>query len=153
MTGGWSGIDRGIARAPAEEEVGLAIASRNPDPATIEDMRSLGIRCMAIRANVSRKADVVRMVAEAINDLGGRVDLFVSNAAWVWHRPLTKIDGRSWHATIDTNLSACLSACREACRHMVERRAGSIVIVGSTSRFTISCRETAYWISKMGFAL
>jgi len=152
VTGGASGIGRGISRALAEEGVDLAIASRSPDPAAIDEMRGLGVRCITVKADVSREADVVRMVAEAVAGLG-RLDLFVNDAAWAWHQPFTEIDARSWQSTIDTNLSACVFACREVCRHMVPRRAGSILVVGSTSRFTICYRETSYRISKAGLRI
>jgi NAD(P)-dependent dehydrogenase (short-subunit alcohol dehydrogenase family) len=152
VTGGGSGIGRGIARALAEEGVDLAIASRNPDPAAIDEMRGLGVRCIPISADVSREPDVVRMVAEAVAGLG-TLDLFVNDAAWAWHQPITRIDARSWQSTIDTNLSACVYACREVCRHMVPRRSGSILVVGSTSRFTICYREASYRISKAGLRI
>ncbi len=149
VTGGSSGIGRGIALALADEGVDVAVASRAPDPAALDEIRSRGVRCLRIQADVSREDETVRMVREAIDGLG-RIDLYVNNAAWAWHQPFTRIDSRSWYATIDTNLSACVWACREVCRHMIGRRRGSILIVGSTSRFTISYRETAYRVSKTG---
>jgi NAD(P)-dependent dehydrogenase (short-subunit alcohol dehydrogenase family) len=74
----------------------------------------------------------------------------VNNAAWAWHQPITRVDAQSWYATIDTNLSSCLFACREVCRHMVDRKRGSILVIGSTSRLMVSYREAAYRISKTG---
>ncbi len=149
VTGGSSGIGKGIALALAEEGVDLAIASRAPDPAALEEIRGRGVRCLRIEADVSREADAVRMVRQAVEGLG-RLDLYVNNAAWAWHQPFTRIDTESWRRTIDTNLSACLWGCREACRHMIPRRQGSILVVGSTSRLMVSYRETAYRISKTG---
>ncbi len=149
ITGGASGIGRGIATVLAEEDVALAIASRNPDPAVIEELAEKGIRCVRIQADVSQEDQVQAMVAQAINELG-HLDFYVNNAAWAWHQPVTKIDSESWYNTINTNLSACVWACREVCRHMIERGGGSIVIIGSTACYTLSYRETAYRISKMG---
>lgn len=149
VTGGSSGIGKGIALALAEEGVDLAIASRDPDDAALEEIRAKGVRCFRIAADVSKEDEVVRMVAEAIEGLGG-LDLFVNNAAWAWHQAITKIDSPSWYATINTNLSACIWASREICRHMISRGKGSILIIGSTSRLTPSFREAAYRISKTG---
>jgi NAD(P)-dependent dehydrogenase (short-subunit alcohol dehydrogenase family) len=149
VTGGSSGIGLGIALALAEEGVDLAIASRSPDASALDALRARGVRCLRIEADVSREEDTVRMVSEAIEGLG-RLDLYVNNAAWAWHQPITKIDSRAWYSTIDTNLSACLWACREVCRHMVARRQGGILVVGSTSRLMVSYREIAYRISKTG---
>ncbi len=152
ITGGSSGIGRGIALALAEEGVDLAIASRDPDPAAIADLQARGVRCMAIRADVSVEAEVVAMVATAIAQLG-HLDLYVNNAAWTWHQPVTQIDSESWFRTLNTNLSACMWACREVGRQMIARRTGSILIVGSTVRFNPSYRETAYRVSKEGLRM
>ena len=149
VTGGSSGIGKGIALALADEGVDLAIASRDPDAAALLEIRGKGVRCIRIAADVSRESEVVRMVREAVEGLGS-LDLFVNNAAWAWHQPVTKIDSRSWYATIDTNLSACIWASREVCRHMISRRRGSILVIGSASRLTPSYREAAYRISKTG---
>ncbi len=152
VTGGASGIGRGIALTLAEEGVNLAIASRNPDSAVIAEIEAMGVRCVRIAADVSQESEVVRMVDEAITSLG-HLDYYVNNAAWTWHQPITRLDAASWHKTIDTNLSAAVFACREVCHHMVARRSGSVVIIGSTARFFPSYRETAYRISKMGLRM
>lgn len=147
ITGGASGIGLGIATVLAEEGVDLAIASRNPDAAVIEELKQKAIRCVAIQADVSQEPQVEAMVAKAISELG-HLDFYINNAAWTWHQPITKIDSESWYKTINTNLSACVWACREVCRHMIARGGGSIVIIGSTARLTTSYREAAYRISK-----
>ena len=63
ITGGSSGIGRGIAAALAEEGVNLAIASRNPDLAAIAEVEALGVKCVRIAADVSQETEVERMVA------------------------------------------------------------------------------------------
>ena len=152
ITGGASGIGRGIALVLAEEGVDLAVASRNPDPAVIAEIESKGVKCVRISADVSQEAEVVHMVEQAIEALG-QIDCFVNNAAWTWHQPITRIDAESWHRTINTNLSSAVFASREVCKHMIARRSGSIVIIGSTVRFFPSYRETSYRISKMGLKM
>ena len=72
----------------AEEGVHLAIASRNPDPAVLGELRAKGVECLRIEADVSQEEDVVRMVAEAVAGLG-HLDFYVNNAAWTWHQPIT----------------------------------------------------------------
>jgi glucose 1-dehydrogenase len=89
------------------------------------------------------------MVAQAI-EVFGHIDLYVNNAAGTWHQPITQITTEAWLNTLNTNLSACLWACREVCRHMVARRQGSILIVGSTAQYNQAYREAAYHITKTG---
>jgi len=149
ITGGATGIGLAIAEALAQEGVNLAIASRDPDPQGIEQLRSTGVKVVPLRVDVTREDQVVTMVASAI-DAFGRLDLYVNNAAGAWHQPITKLDTASWHKTIDTNLTSCVLACREVARHMIPRKCGSILIIGSTSMFTMAYEELAYRVSKTG---
>ncbi len=149
ITGGTSGIGLGIAQALADEGVDLAVASRNPDPAAVENLRGRGARVVPIPTDVSREEQVKQMVATAVKAFG-HLDLYINNAAWAWHEPITRIETDAWMNTIHTNLSACLWACREVARHMIPRKQGSILIIGSTAMFTVQYRETAYRISKTG---
>ena len=149
ITGGSSGIGLGIAKVLAKEGVNLAIASRNPDPKAIEELKAIGVDVVAVSADVSKEENAVRMVEEAIEKLG-HLDFYVNNAAWTWHEPITKLCSESWYSTINTNLSGAVFACRTAARHMVQRGQGSFVIISSTSKFTPGYTETAYRCSKMG---
>lgn len=149
ITGGSSGIGQGIATVLADEGVNLAIASRNPDPDVIRQLRAKGGQCLRIGADVSREEEVQRMVAEAIAGLG-KLDYYVNNAAWTWHEPVSKITSEAWYSTLNTNLSAAMWACREVAKHMIARRCGNIVIIGSTICCFPVFGQTAYRISKMG---
>jgi len=149
ITGGASGIGLGIAQVLAAEGVNLAIASRTPDATVIDALRVPRVQCVAIPTDVSQEAQVVAMVEQAIAALG-HLDFYINNAAWTWHQPITQIDAAAWSNTLNTNLAACVWACREVSRQMIARRQGSIVIIGSTARFTVSYREALYRMSKVG---
>ena len=149
VTGGGSGIGRGIALALAAEGVDVAIVSRNPDPDTIQAIEAYGVRALRLVADVSEEDQAVAMIRQTI-DAFGHLDLYVNNAAWAWHQPVTQITSEAWFATINTNLSACMWACREVCKHMVQRGQGAILIVGSTAQFNRGYGEAAYHISKTG---
>src|SRR5512136_2898099 len=118
ITGGASGIGLGIARVLAGEGVNLAIASRNPDPEVITELKRTGVKVEAISADVSREEQAVGMVEEAVKRFG-ELDFFVHNAAWTWHQPVTRIESQAWFDTINTNLSAAMWACRSAAKHMI----------------------------------
>ena len=132
ITGGGTGIGRAIALALAAEGVDVAIASRNPPEQTAREITALGSSGICIRADVSAETGAVGMVREAIERLGG-LDIYVNNAAWAWHEPVTKVTSKGWYTTINTNLSACVWACREISKHMIAQAGGSILIVGSTA--------------------
>jgi 3-oxoacyl-[acyl-carrier protein] reductase len=149
ITGGASGIGLGIATVLAREGANLAIASRNPDQTAIAALRSYGVRVLDIKADVSKEDQVERMVRTAIEELGG-LDAYVNNAAWTWHQPATKVTTEFLENTMRTNLYACIWSCREVARHMISRRQGSIVIIGSTAAYTPQATETSYRVSKVG---
>ena len=149
ITGGGTGIGRAIALALASEGADVAIASRNPSEKTLQEITALGRGAACIKADVSREANVVRMVEETIERLGG-LDIYVNNAAAAWHEPVTKVTSEGWHNTINTNLSSCVWACREISKHMIAQGGGNILIVGSTASTCPQPTETSYRVSKSG---
>jgi glucose 1-dehydrogenase len=149
ITGGSSGIGLGIAKSLAEEGVNLAIASRNPTPEAIEQLRGHGVDVLPVQADVSQEEQVVKMVDTTLAHFG-HLDHYVNNAAWEWHEPVTRITTEGWMNTINTNLSACVWACREVSRHMIAHRQGSILIIGSTASKHPLYKEASYRVSKTG---
>ena len=149
ITGGATGIGRGIALALAAEGVDIAIASRNPAAKTVEAIGAHGVRALRLVADVGHEDQVVRMVQETIDGLGG-LDLYVNNVAAHWDEPVTKVTGNGWLNSINTNLSACVYACREVSRHFIAQGTGSILIVGSTAAHAPLATETGYRVSKAG---
>jgi len=149
ITGGASGIGFGIAKTLAEEGVNLAVASRNPAPEAVEELKDRGVDAVAFSADVSKEDQIVEMVEKAISHFG-QLDLFVNNAAWTWHESITKLTAEAWWSTLQTNVAACVFACREVSRHMIPRQQGSILIIGSTAMFNPLYNETSYRVSKMG---
>lgn len=149
ITGGSSGIGLGIATVLAQEGVNLAIASRNPDPKAIKQLRALGTGVEPVKADVSQEEQAVGMVEEAIEKLG-HLDFYINNAAWTWHEPITRLQTESWNSTLNTNLFGAMWASRTAANHMTRRGQGAMVIISSTSKFTPGYTETAYRVSKFG---
>lgn len=147
VTGGATGIGFGIAHALAMEGVNLAIASLDLDAANIAALCETGVKVVPIHCDVRREEEVIAMVENAIS-LFGHVDLYVNNVAWAWHQPVTKIDTESLLNTLQTNLFACLWACREVSKHMIARKSGSILIIGSTAMLNPLFQESSYRISK-----
>ncbi len=149
ITGGGDGIGLGIALALAAEGVHVAIASRSEHPESLDRIKAHGVDAIWIPADVSREDDIIRMVAQACDRLGG-LDLYVNNAAGTWHEPITRLTSEAWRRTLDTNLTACAFACREVGRRFVAQRGGSILIIGSVASHTVLYQEAAYRVSKTG---
>lgn len=149
VTGGGRGIGRAIALALAREGAHVAIASRNPEVETLQEIEALGVKALRLCVDVSDEQQVIGMVRQTIETFG-HLDMFVNNAGHHWHEPVTKITTENWVKTINTNLSACVWTCREVAKHMVARRQGSILIVASTIQFNPGYKESSYRVSKVG---
>ncbi len=149
ITGGTSGIGLGIARALAGEGVRLILAACDEHPEDLRSLRAAGAEACFLPVDLSTEAAAMDMARQALGHWGG-LDLFVNNAARAFHEPVTGLSRQAFEATLNTNLAPCLWAGREIARHMVSRRSGSILIVGSTVEVVPAYREAAYRISKTG---
>lgn len=147
ITGGSTGIGRGIALALAQEGANVAIASRNPDTRIKGEIEGLGRSCLLIQADISQEAQIIRMFNETVAGLGG-LDFYVNNAAAHWDEWSLQLTSEAWMNSIQTNLTSCALGCREAGRRFITQGHGSILIIGSTARYASAHKEIAYRVTK-----
>ncbi len=152
VTGGQRGIGFTIAHALAAEGAKVAIVDIDPDPPSLEKLKSISKDVIAVTGDVSDEHAATAMMRQLMDQLGG-VDIFVNNAAIARHEAVTQITRDAFYKTIDTNLAACVWACREIVKPMIAQRSGSILITGSTVRVCPAYREASYRISKMGLKM
>lgn len=140
VTGAGSGLGRGMAQALAEAGARVACVGRRR-PALEETVRRIagaGGDAVAIVADVTRLADIERVVQEAAR-WGGGLHVVVNNAGV--DRPMASVDVPEavWDEILATNLKAPFFISREAARIMRRQRYGRIINVGSlTSQIGIS---------------
>ena len=147
ITGGASGIGRAIALALAAEGVDVAIADRKGLAPVVAEISAAGVRGYGIEVDVSREEDIVRMVREAADALGG-LHLYVNNAAGTWHESVTRVSREAFEKTMATNIAASVYATREVARRFIAQRNGTILAVCSTATVSAQPRETSYRASK-----
>lgn len=102
---------------------------------TVEALRRHGIETAVVVADVTEREGVRHLVDETL-ERWGSLDVLVNSAGGVKgpiNNPLLDIDDDQWRVTMDVNLTSAFLCIQEAARIMVERKAGSIVTVGSTS--------------------
>src|SRR5262245_66443927 len=82
VTGGGTGICRGIALALAGAGCDVAITSRREEHLlpTVDDIRNEGVRSLAVASDVRKPADVEAVIARTV-DTFGRLDVLVNGAA------------------------------------------------------------------------
>jgi enoyl-[acyl-carrier protein] reductase III len=131
ITGGSRGIGRAIALGLAENGVDIVVnyvRHRKDAEATVAAIEEKGVRCLAVKANVAREADVDRMFEE-IGKTYDRLDILVSNAASGVLKPVMELTPRHWDWAMDINARALLSLSQHAVRMMTE--GGRIMAVSS----------------------
>lgn len=147
VTGGTSGIGRGVARVLSSAGAKVAITGR--DDGRLRDVaRELGV--LAIKANVANEADVERTYSEVLGAFG-HLDVLVNNAGAGAFAPLVDMTKNDFESIIDTNVTGAMLMARAAARHFVKRRSGNIINIGSTAALRGAANGTAYYASK--FAL
>lgn len=153
ITGGRRGVGRALALAFAKAGADVAICSRSDESSELEavagEIEKLGQRALAIRTDVSRKADVESMAEKTVAELGG-IDILINNAAIFRVSPALETEEDMWDEIIDINLKGCYLCCRAVGRLMVERKKGNIINIASIGGLKAWPNEIAYGVSKAG---
>ena len=132
VTGSASGIGRQTASRLAER--GAAVVVNDVDAtkleSTIAEFKKNGWQAIAVSADISKKADVDRMVQETIAAFG-RIDILVNNAGLERAGPLRKLSEADWDVTVDVNLKGAFLCSQGVHGHMVEKKYGRIINISS----------------------
>ncbi len=151
ITGAGSGQGRAAALRFAREGARVAVDDVDTAAAveTVSMVEEAGGEALAVTADVSRREDCDRMVAETV-DRFGRLDVLYGNAAVQMSGRLVDCTEEEWDRTFATNLSAIFWSCRAAIPHMLAGGRGSIVNTASTLGLIGSEGYAAYGAAKAG---
>ncbi len=153
VTGASSGIGRAIAERFAAEGAHVGV-NYQPGGSGEEQARAivagLSTEGLAVAADVSRRADVERMVAEVVGKFG-RIDIAVCNAGIEIKRPFLETTDEEWERVIGVNLYGAFVVSQAAARRMVEQGGGGKLIYTSSVHEDIPFPGyTSYCASKGG---
>ncbi len=156
VTGGRRGIGRAIALAMAEAGADVALCDRVTDDgelaAVAEEIQRLGRRALAVKADVTRKADVDNLVQVVMGEFG-TIDILVNNVAMNIMAPLLELGEDGWDKVINTDLKGYYLCCQAAGRKMVDRKGGRIINIASTAAMKAAPGMGAYCIAKAGVVM
>ena len=134
ITGASRGLGQQFARALAGSGADLAITSRtlaSLEPFAAE-MRALGRRVACLELNVREQPSIENAVAAAIGELG-QIDTLINNAGCNIRKPALDVTWDDWNTILDTNLRGIFFVAQAVARHMIERKYGRIVNIGSVT--------------------
>jgi len=134
VTGATRGLGRAFARALAEAGADIVAVGRDERAAAeVErELADIGRRSQTVIADVTSRSEVERVLAAAVDQFGA-VDVLVNNAGTCVHRPALEVTDEEWRRVLDVNLDALWFGCQVFGGHMVDRKRGSIVNIGSIS--------------------
>ena len=149
VTGAGRGIGRAIALALARDgcQVGIADILPGSAAAAAADVETLGVKGLALPVDLTSRAEVERMVEEALAQFG-RIDILVNNAGWDRMGLFLDTDEITWDRIIAVNLKAMLYVCKAVLPQMVARGAGKVVNVASDAGRVGSSGEAVYSATK-----
>jgi NAD(P)-dependent dehydrogenase (short-subunit alcohol dehydrogenase family) len=135
ITGGAKGIGRGIALKFASEGCAVVVNARHIEAAreVAREIKALGRKSIAIKADVSRADEVNAMVARAVEEFG-KIDILVNNAGGTGLAKDSAIEDTSekdWDRIVDINLKGQFLCCRAVVPYMKKARYGKIVNLSS----------------------
>jgi short-subunit dehydrogenase len=150
VTGGGTGIGRGIALALARRGVAVALLGRRPAPLALVagEIAAAGGRGVPVRADLARSEERVRAWHEARQALGP-LDILVHNGGVFAGGALESLSSAELEEAVGTNLTAGVDLVRLALSDLRARR-GSIALVGSSASTIPLPYATLYSAGKAG---
>jgi 2-hydroxycyclohexanecarboxyl-CoA dehydrogenase len=125
-----TGVGGATARRFAAEGAKVAVCDRDLAGAerTVAAITAAGGQALAVRCDITVRAEVDAGVAQVVQTLGP-IDVLVNNAGWDIFAPFLKTTPDQWERLIAINLTGALHMHHAVLPGMVERRAGRVVNV------------------------
>ncbi len=152
VTGASLGIGRAIAEAFSKAGVDVAVNYFRHQAEAEEvcvRLRRAGRRALAVRADVSKSAEVARLVKTVEEGLGP-IDILVNNSGITRPQPLEEIREEDWDELIDVNLKSAFLVTQQVAPGMRARRWGRIINISSVAAHTGGVVGPHYAASKAG---
>lgn len=134
VTGSGRGIGKAIALRLAREGADVVVCDYSSEniEAVAREIAELGRGSLAVKADVSNKQDVERMVATVIGRFK-RIDILVNNAGIILRAPLLEMAEGDWDRVIAVNLKGPFLCTQAVARHMVQQKYGRIINMSSSA--------------------
>lgn len=153
VTGGSRGLGNGIAEgfmAHGIETVLMATTTKLP--AIAKEYCERGWKCHAIMVDLSNADARERAFAEAMECLGGRLDVLVNSAGVQRRHKAEEFPMEDWELVLEVNLTATFSLCQLAALEMMKTGGGKIINIASMLSYFGGFTVPAYAASKGGVA-
>lgn len=149
VIGGTSGIGLALSRGLAQAGANVVPTGRREAHvrAAVAAVEALGSRSLAATCDVTDNSNLENFLQGVCRTFGS-VEILVNCAGRTKRTPTLDVPEADWDAILETNLTGTFRACRVFGRHMIERRYGRIINIGSLSSFVGLYEVAAYSASK-----
>jgi len=134
VTGAGQGIGKACALKLAEAGANVVVADINAK--TAEDVASaikaMGVKSLAVTADLGSVADINRMIAEAVKTFG-RIDTLVNNAGVTRRAYIMDLTEEDWDRMHRINAKGVFFCLQAAAREMIPRKSGRIINIASVA--------------------
>lgn len=151
VTGASRGIGLAIAKRIALMGGRVSLCARNAkqlESAAI-DCKSKGMEAIAVPADVTRPAEIDKLVQTTERQLGP-VEILVNNAGIGHFGPIQDADESNWDRVLDTNLKAVFLLSRAVAAGMIRMKTGQIINIASLAGKNVFAGGSIYCASKWG---
>lgn len=132
VTGASSGLGLQMANGFAKQGADLVIMARRVEKLekVAEGIRALGVKCLAIKCDVTNTEEVNKAAEEAIK-FYGKVDVLVNNAGSSKNAGVIEMTDEEWNFTMQADLTSVFKVTRAFSKHMAEKGYGRIINIAS----------------------
>jgi len=152
VTGAAKRVGRSIALRLAAEGADVVVnyaTSKAEAEGVVREIQASGRRAIAAEANVSRRADVQKLVA-AVDKEFGRLDILVNNAGMFFAAKFEELTDEQWDRIMNTNLKSQFLCAQAAAPIMKRQGRGRIINLTSLGGILAWPAYTHYCVSKAG---
>lgn len=152
VTGSSRGVGRTIALAYAKEGADVLVnytSSEGPAQEVVNEIKGMGRKSLAFKADVAAKSEVDAMIAAAGEEFG-RLDILVNNAGFTRPAMLQKMTEDQWDAVLDAHLKGPFLCTQAAHPYFKEQNYGKVINVSSVAGLVGTVGQVNYSAAKGG---
>lgn len=152
VTGGVKRIGKAIALALAEKGANVAISyltSKKEAVETLHQLSNIGIKAIAVQADISKVDEVKKLVQKTIKTFGS-IDILINNAAIFHKTPFESIREKDWDHHIDINLKGTFLCSQKVGIEMLRKKRGKIINIADWAGLRPYRNYLPYCVSKAG---
>ena len=152
VTGSGRNIGRATVLKLAAEGAHVVVNARTNHAeadAVAREAQALGVKAISVVADISKKAEVDRMMEKGLSEFG-KIDILINNAAIRPHKPFTELTVEDWETVRGVVLDGALYCTLAVIGSMVKNRYGRILFFTGEGAFSGGAGRAHVSAAKMG---